>query len=64
MLPRSHGVNSRLRKRQVWIAINVEDDLNPSNEKVKATLRMGDKIGAAVYRSGSDRWPYVGVEAG
>lgn len=47
----------------VWIVIVAEDDLNPSDESIAAIRRLGEKVRSDVLSTGSERWPYVMIEA-
>jgi len=47
----------------VWIVFVAKDDLNPSKAKMSAIRRLAENVRSEVRRSGSERWPYVTIEA-
>jgi hypothetical protein len=47
----------------VWIVIVANDDLKPSNERISAIRRLAEEVRSEVRRTGTDRWPYVTIEA-
>jgi hypothetical protein len=46
----------------VWIVVVTHDDLNPSEEHLATIRRLAEDVRADIFRSGSDRWPYIGIE--
>jgi hypothetical protein len=48
----------------VWIVFVAKDDLKPSGERIAAIRRVADEVRSEVRQTGSDRWPYVTIEAG
>lgn len=47
----------------VWIVFVAKDDLKPSSESISAIRRVADEVRSEVRRTGSERWPYVTIEA-
>ena len=46
-----------------WIWIVVDDDLDPSREKVLQLNRLTDAVRDALLERSTDPWPYVGLRA-
>ena len=47
----------------VWIVLITPDDLKPSQERISAIRSLAEDIQYEIHRTGSDRWPYVTIEA-
>ena len=45
----------------VWITLVADDDLRPSKQKLAAIQRYINDIQSRVFRSDSERWPYVEI---
>lgn len=45
----------------VWITLFANDDLKPSKEKIAELQRVANEVRSEVFRSGSERWPYVEI---
>jgi hypothetical protein len=43
----------------VWVLFKGPDDLKPSKDKIAAMQRFANEVTSEIFRSGSERWPYV-----
>lgn len=45
----------------VWITFVADDDLKPSKEKIAAMQKITNEVKAEIFRSDTERWPYVEI---
>jgi hypothetical protein len=45
----------------IWIELVMDDDLNPSKEKMADIRRVKAELRNAIMLSDTERWPYVGI---
>ena len=43
----------------VWVLFKGPDDLKPSKDKIATMQRFAKEVTSEIFRSGSERWPYV-----
>jgi hypothetical protein len=47
----------------VWIVFVAKDELKPSPESIAEIRRVAEEVRSEVRRTGSERWPYIMIEA-
>jgi hypothetical protein len=45
----------------VWITFIAGDDLKPSKEKIADLQKVASEVRAEIFRSDTERWPYVEI---
>jgi hypothetical protein len=47
----------------VWIVFVAKNDLNPTEATISAIRRVAEGVRSEVRSTGSERWPYIAIEA-
>ncbi len=45
----------------MWITFIAGDDLKPSKEKIADLQKVASEVRAEIFRSDTERWPYVEI---